>query len=42
MITAAAMFISHESSRKLAHEDAATVAIDRIQTPIAFRPTTSR
>jgi hypothetical protein len=42
MITAAAMFISHESSRKLAHEDAATVAIGRIQTPIAFRATTSR
>ena len=29
MITAAALFISHESSRKLAHEGAATVAIDR-------------
>lgn len=29
MITAAAIFVSHESSRKLAHEDAATVASDR-------------
>jgi hypothetical protein len=29
MITAAAVFISHESSRNLAHEGAATVAIDR-------------
>jgi hypothetical protein len=32
-ITAAAMFISHESSRKLAHEGAATVAVDRSLAP---------
>ena len=42
LVSAAGVFISHESSRKLAHEDAATVAIDRIQAPIAFRATTSR
>ena len=30
MITAAAIFISHESSRKLAHEGAATMASDRV------------
>ena len=28
MLTAAGVFVSHESSRKLAHEPAATVAID--------------
>lgn len=33
MITAAAMFINHESSRKLAHEGAATVASDRSLAP---------
>jgi hypothetical protein len=33
MITAAAVFISHESSGKLAHEGAATVAIERSLAP---------
>ena len=33
MIAAAATFIRHESSRKLAHEGAATVAIDRSLAP---------
>jgi hypothetical protein len=33
MITAAAIFISHESSRKLAHEGAATMASDRSLAP---------
>ena len=33
MITAAAMFICHESSRNLAHEGAATVAIERSLAP---------
>jgi hypothetical protein len=33
MITAAAMFISHESSRNLAHDRAATVAIDKNLAP---------
>ena len=33
MITAAAVFISHELSRKLAHERAATVAIERSLAP---------
>jgi len=33
LVSAAAVFISHESSRKLAHEDAATVAIDRSLAP---------
>jgi hypothetical protein len=33
MITAAAMFISHESSSKLAHDRAATVAIERSLAP---------
>ncbi|WP_156795401.1 hypothetical protein [Bradyrhizobium icense] len=28
MLTAAGVFVSHESSRKLAHEPATTVAID--------------
>jgi hypothetical protein len=29
MVSAAGVFMSHESSRKLAHEGAATVAMDR-------------
>jgi len=33
MIAAAGVFINHESSRKLAHERAATVAIDRNLAP---------
>jgi hypothetical protein len=33
MITAAAMFIAHESSRKLAHEGAVTVASDQSLAP---------
>jgi hypothetical protein len=33
LITAAAIFISHESSRKLAHEGAATMASDRSLAP---------
>jgi hypothetical protein len=33
MIAAATTFIRHESSRKLAHEGAATVAIDRSLAP---------
>ena len=33
LLSAAGTFISHESSRKLAHEGAATVAIDRSLAP---------
>jgi hypothetical protein len=39
LVSAAGTFISHESSRKLAHEGAATMAN---QLPIALRATTSR
>ena len=35
MVTAAGVFVSHESSRKLAHEPAATVATDRSITPVS-------
>ncbi len=33
LVSAAGVFISHESSRKLPHEGAATVAIDRSLAP---------
>ncbi|MDE5455700.1 MULTISPECIES: hypothetical protein [Bradyrhizobium] len=42
MLTAAGVFVSHESSRKLAHEPAATVAIDGQQRPITEVPASIR
>jgi hypothetical protein len=42
MLTAAGVFVSHESSRNLAHEPATTVATDSKQWPITEVPASIR
>jgi hypothetical protein len=42
MLTAAGVFVSHESSRKLAHEPATTVATDSKPRPITEVPASIR
>ncbi|WP_156908637.1 hypothetical protein [Bradyrhizobium murdochi] len=42
MLTAAGVFVSHDSSRKLAHELATTVATDSKQRPITEVPASIR
>jgi hypothetical protein len=42
LLTAAGIFVGHESSRKLAHEPATTVAIDSKQRPITEVPASIR
>jgi hypothetical protein len=42
MLMAAGVFVSHDSSRKLAHEPATTVATDSKQRPITEVPASIR
>jgi hypothetical protein len=42
LLTAAGIFVGHESSRKLAHEPATTVATDSKQRPVTETPASIR